>query len=84
MRQNLSVYLARVRSGEVLEVTDRNLPVAILAPLPGAASPLERLVAGGRAKAPVGDLMEMGLPEGGEVSTSLSGALESEREERLS
>jgi prevent-host-death family protein len=35
LRQNLSQYLERVAAGERFEVTDRNLPVAILAPLPG-------------------------------------------------
>lgn len=83
LRQNLSVYLERVKSGEVLEVTERNHPVAILAPLPGVSSPLERLIAAGRASAPVGDLTELGMPEGAEISTSLSKALEREREERL-
>lgn len=84
LRQNLSVYLERVKAGEVLEVTDRNHPVAVLAPLPGAASPLERLVVSGRAGAPVGDLTELGMPEETAVSTSLSDALELERGERLS
>ena len=35
LRQNLSVYLARIARGETLEVTDRGRAVAILAPLPG-------------------------------------------------
>jgi prevent-host-death family protein len=33
LRQNLSVYLRRVRRGEKLEVTERGRPVAILQPL---------------------------------------------------
>ena len=33
LRQNLSVYLARIAEGETLEVTDRGQPVAILAPI---------------------------------------------------
>ena len=74
MRQNLSVYLERVKAGEALEVTDRGRPVAVLAPLPEASSPLERLVASGRASAPVGDLMELGMP--GEADVYLSDALE--------
>lgn len=50
MRQNLSKYLRRVATGETLEVTQRGRPVAILAPLAGPASPLDRLVTAGRTK----------------------------------
>ena len=82
LRQNLSVYLKRIASGETLEVTDRGLPVAILAPLPEASTPLERLVTSGRAEAPVGDLLELGEPDG-RTSTRLSKALSDERAERL-
>ena len=82
LRQNLSVYLRRVASGETLEVTERNRAVAILAPLPEASTPLGRLGSTGRATAPIGDLLDLDPPEG-EVSTRLSDALEREREERL-
>lgn len=51
LRQYFSVYLARVVKGETLRVTDRGRPVAILAPLPEAATVTERLVASGRAVA---------------------------------
>lgn len=51
LRQNLSVYLRRVKAGETLDVTERGRIVARLAPLPpDALSPLERLVAEGRAR----------------------------------
>ena len=49
LRQNLSVYLERVVAGERLAVTDRGRPVAMLIPLPPAATLVERLVAEGRA-----------------------------------
>lgn len=49
LRQNLSVYLERVIAGERLEVTDRGHAVALLIPLPPAATLVERLVAEGRA-----------------------------------
>ena len=49
LRQNLSVYLERVIAGERLEVTDHGHPVALLIPLPPAATLVERLVAEGRA-----------------------------------
>ena len=51
LRQNLSVYLRRVKAGESLDVTERGRTVARLAPLPpDALSPFERLVAEGRAR----------------------------------
>lgn len=62
LRQNLSVYLNRVKAGERLEVTERNRPVAILAPLPGGGSIIERLVASGRAIPAKGDLLALGPP----------------------
>lgn len=82
LRQNLSKYLRRVARGETLEVTDRGMPVAVLAPLPEPTSPLERLIASGRAALPERDLMEL-LPPRGRVSTRLSEALLEERAERL-
>lgn len=53
LRQNLSVYLRRVRQGERLVVTDRNRPVAELGPAPTAGPDLDRLVAEGRVSRPV-------------------------------
>lgn len=49
LRQNLSVYLARVRRGETLTVTDRRQVVAVLAPAARSDDALARLVAEGRA-----------------------------------
>jgi prevent-host-death family protein len=49
LRQNLSVYLRRVKAGETLEVTEHGQPVAELRPR--AARPLsviDRMVAEGR------------------------------------
>ena len=82
LRQNLSVYLRKVAGGETLEVTGRDRPVAILAPLPEASTPLGRLVSSGRASKPEGDLLDLGPPEG-EVTRSLGAALAEKREERL-
>ena len=81
LRQNLSVYLRRVKAGEALEVTDRGNVVALLVPLPDPDTPLDRLVASGRATRPAGHLAELGHPEG-EPSTRLTDALQEEREER--
>lgn len=49
LRQNLSVYLDRVKDGETLEVTEHGIPVAELRPRgedPVAA--IDRLIAEGR------------------------------------
>lgn len=53
LRQNLSVYLDRVKKGEALTVTEHGVAVAILRPLPRHADALGRLVAEGRAAAPI-------------------------------
>lgn len=82
LRQNLSVYLRRIRDGHRFEVTDRGLPVALLTPLRPHLSPLERLIAEGRVKRPVGDLLDLPPPEG-PVSTVLSDSLIADREDRL-
>jgi prevent-host-death family protein len=50
LRQNLSVYLRRVKDGESLEVTEHGVPVARLEPRRTARMPvLDRLIAEGRA-----------------------------------
>jgi prevent-host-death family protein len=48
LRQNLSVYLDRVKAGERLEVTEHGRPVALLVPLPPAEDQIARLVAEGK------------------------------------
>lgn len=59
LRQNLSVYLRRVKDGETLEVTEHGQSVALLTPLPvKEMSILERLIAEGRATPAKGNLME--------------------------
>lgn len=50
LRQNLSVYLDRVKAGETLEVTEHGVPVARLAPNPPQRlSILDQMIADGRA-----------------------------------
>lgn len=82
LRQNLSVYLRRVVRGESFEVTDRGRAVALLAPLPEPSSPVQRLVAAGRASNPEGGISEA-LPPKGRPSRRLSEALREQRAERL-
>jgi prevent-host-death family protein len=63
LRQNLSVYLDRVKDGERLVVTEHGQPVAELTPLAsGSMSTLERLVAEGRARPAKGNLADLGSP----------------------
>lgn len=78
-RQNLSQYLERVGAGERFEVTERNLPVAILAPLPGRSSALERLISDGRLIAARLDLAKLGPPVERPHDISISKALEEQR-----
>jgi antitoxin (DNA-binding transcriptional repressor) of toxin-antitoxin stability system len=82
LRQNLSVYLARLSAGTVFRVTDRGHAVALLIPLPKASTPIERLVATGRAIPAAHDLLSLGRPRG-RASGSLSKALRDVREDRL-
>jgi prevent-host-death family protein len=50
LRQNLSVYLDRVKAGETLEVTEYGQPVAQLGPRPKPpVSILDQMIADGRA-----------------------------------
>ena len=61
LRQNLSVYLDRVKAGETLTVTEHGAVVARLAPVrPGSG--LERLVADGRARPPQQPTAERPVP----------------------
>jgi len=63
LRQNLSVYLRRVKSGESLEVTERGHTVARLVPSgAGPSSVYARLVAEGRIRPAKGNLAELGPP----------------------
>ena len=82
LRQNLSVYLRRIERGERFEVTDRGNPVALLIPLPTGLSPLQRLIAEGRVRAPVGDLLDLPPPEG-EPNNAVSEDLIRDREDRF-
>ena len=59
LRQHASRYLAMVKAGETVEVTERGELVALLAPPPGPRTARDRLVAAGRlvpATSPTGRL----------------------------
>ena len=72
LRQNLSVYLARVKKGERLVVTERRQVVAVLAPVNAGDDPIARLVATGRATASVRPLSALPRPMNRRSKTPLS------------
>jgi len=82
LRQNLSVYLARLATGTVFRVTDRGQAVAMLVPLPPHATAIERLVATGRAEPATRDLLTLGKPTA-RTKTSVTNALRQVRADRL-
>jgi antitoxin (DNA-binding transcriptional repressor) of toxin-antitoxin stability system len=85
MRQNLSVYLDRVKAGETIHVTEYGQVVALLAPLPAKRlTTLERLAREGRATAPDSSLKHRRPPQPGDPNApSLQQILDELREERL-
>jgi len=82
LRQNLSVYLERVKTGTVFRVTERGRTVALLLPLPEPATAVERVIASGRASAPKKDLLTLPRPRG-RATTKTSDALMADRADRL-
>jgi antitoxin (DNA-binding transcriptional repressor) of toxin-antitoxin stability system len=86
LRQNASRYLALVKLGETVEVTERGKLVALLAPPRGSRSARDRLVAAGRlvpATSPSGRLRSprpVPIATGEPTNQKL---LDAEREERL-
>jgi prevent-host-death family protein len=83
LRQNLSVYLRRVKRGERLEVTERGEPVAVLAPIADEDDVLDRLERRGllmrRATGSLAEVQPLKL----ELERPLSQLLEEMREDRL-
>lgn len=83
LRQHASRYLAAVKSGETVEVTERGVLVAVLAPPGPGVAERDRLVAFGRLVPAKGSF---GLPPrrcAPEAGLSASGALDAMRGERL-
>ena len=84
LRQNLSVYLRRVKRGETLEVTERGETVAKLTPARVPQTKLERLIAEGKVRPATRRIQDLPppvqLPTG---SPSISEALAATREDRI-
>lgn len=62
LRQYLSVYLDRVKTGESLTVTEHGQVVAVLMPASRAMTPVERLIAEGRAAPATRSLRDLPPP----------------------
>ena len=80
-RQNLSVYLDRVRTGETFTVTDHGRPVALLGPVPASDDPIAHLVALGLADPPK-PLTPLPLPVVLSAGPPLAEILDELREDR--
>jgi prevent-host-death family protein len=84
LRQNLSVHLRRIKKGEVLEVTERGQPVAVLAPLPETMTPLGRLILEGRVLRPAtGRIEDLPPPVKIKLKRPLSEILDELREDKI-
>ena len=83
LRQNLSIYLDRVKKGEALTVTEHGEPVALLRPMPGVSSVLNTLVAQGLAVAPSRSLSDLRPVVDSKLDRPLSELLEESRRERF-
>jgi prevent-host-death family protein len=63
LRQNLSIYLDRVKAGETLEVTEHGTPVARLTPNPPVRlSIIDQMIADGRITPAKGDRRNLPMP----------------------
>lgn len=83
LRQNLTVHLRKVKAGQVLEVTERGVPVAQLIPLPRPSAPLSRLeAAGALLQRPTKRLEDLPRPVHLPHGMSISQVLDELREER--
>ena len=85
LRQNLSIYLDKVKDGETLQVTEFGRVVALLSPLPPERlSPFERMVREGRAIPPKGSLKDRRPPQPGPPGMpSSEELLAADREDRI-
>lgn len=86
LRQHASRYLAMVKAGETVEVTERGQLIAVLAPPDGVRSVRERLLAAGNlipAASPSGRLRAARPVPVASGDPSNQDLLDAERDERL-
>jgi prevent-host-death family protein len=78
LKQNASAVVAKAAAGETVTITDRGRPVALLTPIP--ASPLQAMLADGRASAARRSIVALTSPEPGQsVSDELLAMRNAER-----
>lgn len=82
LRQNLSVYLRRVKEGEALEVTEHGRTVARLVPARESKSVLERLIAEGKATRGRGEFDDLPAPTG-PITDTVSRALREQKRDKV-
>lgn len=86
LRQNASQYLALVKAGQTVGVTERGILVALLVPARGCHTARDRLVAAGRvipASNPTGRLRSSSPVRVAAGEPSNQDLLDAERAERL-
>jgi prevent-host-death family protein len=83
LRQNLSIYLDRVKKGEALTVTEHGAAVAMLRPLAPSSNVLARLVTEGRATPPVRSLRHLPRPLTVKLEKPLAEILDDMRDDRV-
>lgn len=83
LRQNLSVYLDRVKRGEALTVTEHGQVVAMLRPPEAPGDLASRLVAEGRARRATRAIGALPTPLRLSRSRPLSDTVSHDREDRL-
>ena len=76
LKQNASAVVAQAAAGEVITITDRGRPVALITPIP--RSRLEAKIERGEARPARGRLEDVPAPEGG---PSLSDVLAAMRDD---
>lgn len=82
LNQHTSRYIARVKAGETIEVTEHGRLVARLVPAPRGTSKLEQLIAEGRVRPATRDLRSLPPPgehDGLNVAEWLAADREDER-----
>jgi len=83
LRQNLSVYLDRVKEGETLTVTEHGRIVAVLRPPMGGDTAIDRLIADGRVVPPTSPLSARAAPRRVALTQPMSDILDDIRQDRL-
>jgi prevent-host-death family protein len=82
LRQNLSVYLRRVKEGESLEVTEHGRTVARLVPSGERGSVFERLIAEGKVTSAKGRIDDL-PPLVGPITDAGTRALREQKKDKI-